>query len=45
MAILNVVKKGYMTIKTASGYVKMLPRTLATLVEMSDGKSVEQKIT
>lgn len=34
-----------MTIKTASGYVKMLPRTLATLVEMSDGKSVEQKIT
>lgn len=45
MSILSTVKKGYMTIKTASGYVKMLPRTLATLVEMSDGKSVEQKIT
>lgn len=33
-----------MTIKTASGYVKLLPRTLATLVAMSDGKSVEEKI-
>ena len=45
MSILSTVKKGYMTIKTASGYVKLLPRTLATLVAMSDGKSVEEKIT
>lgn len=45
MAILDVAKKGLITIKTAAGYVKILPRTLATLVEMSDGKSVEQKIT
>jgi len=44
MSILSTVKKGYMTIKTASGYVKLLPRTLATLVAMSDGKSVEDKI-
>lgn len=44
MSILSTVKKGYMTIKTASGYVKLLPRTLATLVAMSDGKSVEEKI-
>ena len=45
MAILDITKKGYMTIKTAAGYVKLLPRTLATLVAMSDGKSVEEKIT
>ena len=45
MSILSTVKKGYMTIKTAAGYVKLLPRTLATLVAMSDGKSVEEKIT
>ena len=44
MSILSTVKKGYMTIKTASGYVKLLPRTLATLVAMSDGKNVEEKI-
>lgn len=44
MSILSTVKKGYMTIKTASGYVKLLPRTLATLVAMNDGKSVEEKI-
>lgn len=45
MSILSTVKKGYITIKTTAGYVKLLPRTLATLVAMSDGKSVEEKIT
>lgn len=44
MSILSTVKKGYITIKTTAGYVKLLPRTLATLVAMSDGKSVEEKI-
>ena len=44
MAILSTVKKGYITLKTASGYVKLLPRTLATLVAMGDGKTVEEKI-
>lgn len=37
MAILDTVKKGYLTLKTATGYVKLLPRTLASLVSTSDG--------
>lgn len=45
MSILRTVKKGYISIKTASGYMKLLPRTLATLVSMSDGTSVENKIS
>ena len=45
MAILSTIKKGYLLIKTATGYVKLLPRTLATLVSMADGSTVESQIT
>lgn len=45
MAILTTVKKGYLLLKTASGYVKLLPRTLASLVSMNDGSTVETQIT
>lgn len=44
MSILSTVKKGTWSIKTVSGYIKYLPRTLATLVDMSDGKTVEETI-
>ena len=44
MAILDTVKKGYLTLKTATGYVKLLPRTLASLVETSDGSNVQTKL-
>lgn len=44
MSILSTVKKGTISIKTASGYVKLLPRTLASLVSMDDGTTVENKI-
>lgn len=45
MAILSQTKQGFITFKTIAGYVKWLPRTLASLVTMNDGKSVEEKIT
>lgn len=45
MAILSQTKQGFITFKTVAGYMKWLPRTLATLVTMNDGKSVEEKIT
>lgn len=44
MAILDTIKKGYILLKTTSGYVKLLPRTLAKLVEMEDGTNVEDAI-
>lgn len=44
MAILNTIKKGYMHLKVGGAYIKLLPRTLATLVSMSDGRSVENAI-
>lgn len=44
MAILDTVKKGYLTLKTATGYVKLLPRTLASLVSTSDGSNVQTKL-
>lgn len=44
MAILDTVKKGYLTLKTATGYVKLLPRTLASLVSTSDGSDVQTKL-
>lgn len=44
MAILSQTKQGFITFKTIAGYVKWLPRTLASLVTMNDGKSVEEKI-
>ncbi len=44
MSILSTLKKGYLSIKTASGYMKLLPRTLSTLVTMNDGTTVEKKI-
>lgn len=44
MAILDTVKKGYLTLKTATGYVKLLPRTLASLVSTSDGSNVQAKL-
>ena len=44
MAILDTVKKGYLTLKEATGYVKLLPRTLASLVETSDGSNVQTKL-
>lgn len=45
MSILSTVKKGYLYMKTSSGYLKLLPRTLATLVSMSNGNSVETEIS
>lgn len=45
MAILSQTKQGFITFKTVAGYMKWLPRTLASLVTMNDGKSVEEKIT
>ena len=45
MAILTTVKKGYLLLKTATGYVKLLPRTLASLVSMDDGSTVQTQIT
>ena len=44
MAILDTVKKGYLTLKEATGNVKLLPRTLASLVETSDGSNVQTKL-
>lgn len=44
MAILDTLKKGYILLKTTSGYVKLLPKTLAKLVEMEDGTNVEDAI-
>lgn len=44
MAILNIIKKGYIHLKVGGAYIKLLPRTLATLVSMSDGRSVENAI-
>ena len=44
MAILDTVKKGYLALKTATGYVKLLPRTLASLVSTSDGSDVQTKL-
>lgn len=45
MAILDTVKKGYLYIKTSTGYMRHLPRTLASLVDMDDGSSVQTTIT
>lgn len=45
MAILDVIKKGCLYINTATGYIKLLPKTLASLVEMNDGNTVENAIT
>lgn len=44
MAILSTVKKGYLYFKTLTGYIKVLPKTLASLVEMADGTTVEDNI-
>lgn len=45
MSILSTVKKGYLYMKTSSGYLKLLPRTLASLVSLDNGKSVETEIS
>lgn len=45
MAILSTIHKGYLRLKTVAGYVTILPRTLASLVEMKNGKSVEDAVT
>lgn len=44
MSILSTVKKGYLYMKTSSGYLKLLPRTLASLVSLDNGNSVEDEI-
>lgn len=44
MAILDTVKKGYMYLKTSSGYTKLLPRTHASLVSLDEGGTVQAKI-
>lgn len=45
MSILSTVKKGYLYMKTSSGYLKLLPRTLANLVSLDNGNSVETEIS
>lgn len=45
MSILSTVKKGYLYMKTSSGYLKLLPRTLASLVSLDNGNSVETEIS
>ena len=45
MSILSTVKKGYLYMKTSSGYIKLLPRTLASLVSLGNGNSVETEIS
>lgn len=45
MAILSTIHKGYLRLKTVAGYVTILPRTLASLVEMKNGKTVEDAVT
>ena len=44
MSILSTVKKGYLYMKTSTGYLKLLPRTLASLVSLDNGNSVETEI-
>lgn len=45
MAISTTVKKGYITLKTAaSTYVKLLPRTLASLVTTDSGSNVQDEL-
>ena len=44
MAILDTVKKGYMYLKTSSGYTKLLPRTHASLVSLDEGGTVQAQI-
>ena len=44
MAILDTVKKGYMYLKTSSGYTKLLPRTHASLVSLDEGGTVQTQI-
>lgn len=44
MSILSTVKKGYLYMKTSTGYLKLLPRTLASLVSLDNGHSVETEI-
>lgn len=43
MAIIDTVKKGYMYLKTSSGYTKLLPRTYASLVSLNDGGTLTVK--
>ena len=45
MSILSTDKKGYLYMKTSSGYLKLLPRTLASLVSLDNGNSVETEIS
>lgn len=45
MSILSTVKKGYLYMKTSTGYLKLLPRTLASLVSLDNGNSVETEIS
>jgi len=45
MSILSTVKKGYLYMKTSTGYLKILPRTLASLVSLDNGISVETEIS
>lgn len=44
MAIIDTVKKGYMYLKTSSGYTKLLPRTYASLVSLDEGGTVQAQI-
>lgn len=45
MSILSTIKRGYLYLKTTSGYIKVLPRTEASLVELKDGTNVENRIS
>ena len=45
MSVLDTVKKGYLHIKTATDeYMRILPRTLASLILMNDGSTAEDSI-
>ena len=45
MAILDTIKKGYCYMKTSTGYIKLLPRTLAELVSLKNGLTVEDVLS
>ena len=45
MSILSTIKRGYLYLKSTSGYIKVLPRTEASLVELKDGTNVENRIS
>ena len=44
MAILNIIKKGYIHLKVGGANIKLLPLTIEKLVSMMDLRSIENDI-